>query len=98
MVGQNLGLPVLAAQWFFIVPPALLLSMIPISAGGWGRREGVLIFALACLGIPAGEAIAMTPQPLLCLPCFNEGDNVEPTVNFRPGESLLGLARTATGD
>jgi glycosyltransferase 2 family protein len=57
VVGQNLGLPVLPAQWFFIVPPALLFSMIPISAGGWGLREGVLIFALASLGIPAEEAI-----------------------------------------
>ena len=34
----------------------------------------------------------MTPQPLYCLACLNEGDNVEPTVNFRPRESLLGLA------
>jgi uncharacterized membrane protein YbhN (UPF0104 family) len=57
VVGQNLGLPVLPAQWFFIVPPALLFSMIPISAGGWGLREGVLILALASLGIPAEEAI-----------------------------------------
>jgi uncharacterized protein (TIRG00374 family) len=57
VVGQNLGLPVLPQQWFFIVPPALLFSMIPISAGGWGLREGVLIFALASLGIPAEEAI-----------------------------------------
>lgn len=57
VVGQNLGLPVLPSQWFFIVPPALLFSMIPISAGGWGLREGVLIFALASLAIPAEEAI-----------------------------------------
>ena len=57
VVGQNLGLPVLPAQWFFIVPPALLFSMIPISAGGWGLREGVLILALASLGIPVEEAI-----------------------------------------
>src|SRR5215831_757019 len=57
VVGQNLGLPVRPVEWFFIVPPALLFSMIPISAGGWGLREGVLIFALASLGIPAEEAI-----------------------------------------
>jgi hypothetical protein len=29
---------------------------------------------------------------------FNEGDNLEPTVSFRPAKSLLGLARTGTGD
>ena len=56
-IGQNLGLPVTPAQWFFIVPPVLLFSMIPISAGGWGLREGVLIFALASLGVAPEEAI-----------------------------------------
>jgi hypothetical protein len=38
---QNFGLPLLPAQWFFIVPSALLFSMIPISAGGWGVREAL---------------------------------------------------------
>jgi uncharacterized protein (TIRG00374 family) len=57
LIGRNLGLPVTSAQWFFIVPPALLFSMIPISAGGWGLREGVLIFALASLGVAPEEAI-----------------------------------------
>jgi glycosyltransferase 2 family protein len=57
VIGQNLGLSVTPAQWFFIVPPALLFSMIPISAGGWGLREGVLILALARLGVPPEEAI-----------------------------------------
>jgi len=41
----------------FHSPPALLFSMIPISAGGWGLCEGGLIFALGSLGIPAEEAI-----------------------------------------
>jgi len=57
LIGQDLELPISPAQWFFIVPPALLFSMIPVSAGGWGLREGVLIFALANLGVPPEEAI-----------------------------------------
>jgi glycosyltransferase 2 family protein len=57
IIGHNLGLPITPAQWFFIVPPALLLSILPISAGGWGLREGVLIFALGSLGVPPEEAI-----------------------------------------
>jgi uncharacterized membrane protein YbhN (UPF0104 family) len=57
IIGHSLGLPVTLAQWFFIVPPALLLSLLPISAGGWGLREGVLIFALASLGVSPEEAI-----------------------------------------
>jgi glycosyltransferase 2 family protein len=57
IIGHNLGLPVTLAQWFFIVPPALLLSILPISAGGWGLREGVLILALASLSVSPEEAI-----------------------------------------
>jgi len=57
LIGRDLGLPTTPAQWFFIVPPALLFSMIQVSAGGWGLREGVLIFALANLGVPPEEAI-----------------------------------------
>ena len=57
IIGHSLGLPVTLAQWFLIVPPALLLSLLPISAGGWGLREGVLIFALASLGVSPEEAI-----------------------------------------
>jgi hypothetical protein len=37
-------------------------------------------------------------QPPFCLAYVNEGDNLEPTVSFRLGESLLGLAWTGTGD
>src|SRR3984893_1681274 len=51
IIGHSLGLPVTLAQWFLIVPPALLLSLLPISAGGWGLGESVLIFALVCLGV-----------------------------------------------
>jgi uncharacterized membrane protein YbhN (UPF0104 family) len=57
MLGRSLGLAVTAEQWFFVVPSALLLSMLPISAGGWGMREACFIVALKGLGIPAEQAI-----------------------------------------
>jgi hypothetical protein len=57
MVGRDLAMPLTLLQWWSIIPPALLFSMIPISAGGWGLRESVLVFALGRLGISAEEAI-----------------------------------------
>src|SRR5205814_8329754 len=57
MLGHSLGLAVSLGQWFFVVPSALLLSMLPISAGGWGMREAGLIVALGGLGVPPEEAI-----------------------------------------
>jgi glycosyltransferase 2 family protein len=57
LIGRDLDLPVDLAQWFCIIPAVLLFSMIPITAGGWGLREGILILALKNLGIPADEAI-----------------------------------------
>jgi glycosyltransferase 2 family protein len=50
---MNLGL----GHWFLIVPPALLISMLPISAGGWGLREASFVVALAGFAIPPEEAI-----------------------------------------
>jgi hypothetical protein len=44
-------------HWFLIVPSVLLISMLPISAGGWGIREGSFVLALASFGIRPEEAI-----------------------------------------
>ena len=42
--------------WFIIIPPIILISSIPISIGGWGVREGLLILALVELGANQIEA------------------------------------------
>jgi hypothetical protein len=78
MVGQNLGLPVLPAQWFFIVPPALFFSRSRSRPAAGAGARAFLIFALASLVFLPERAIAVTPQLLFCLPCFTEGGNVEP--------------------
>jgi glycosyltransferase 2 family protein len=57
LIGRDLEIPVDLMQWFSIVPAVLLFSMIPITAGGWGLREGILILALQNLGIPPDQAI-----------------------------------------
>ena len=57
MLGQSLGLTMAFAQWFIVVPTALLISMLPISIGGWGVREGAMVVALHGFGIPTEEAL-----------------------------------------
>jgi glycosyltransferase 2 family protein len=57
MLGQSLGLTVTFDQWFIVVPTVLLISMLPISIGGWGVREGAMVVALGGFGIPTEEAL-----------------------------------------
>jgi uncharacterized membrane protein YbhN (UPF0104 family) len=57
MLGQGLGLTMTFDQWFIVVPTVLLISMLPISIGGWGVREGAMVVALRGFGIPTEEAL-----------------------------------------
>jgi glycosyltransferase 2 family protein len=57
MLGQSIGLTVAFDQWFIVVPTVLLISMLPISIGGWGVREGAMVVALRGFGIPTEEAL-----------------------------------------
>ena len=57
MLGQSLGLPTALQQWFIVAPTVLLVSMMPISIGGWGVREGAMVVALHGFGISAEDAL-----------------------------------------
>jgi uncharacterized protein (TIRG00374 family) len=43
-----------------LVPVALLLSTVPISVGGWGVRENVMVAALAFAGTESSQALALS--------------------------------------
>jgi uncharacterized membrane protein YbhN (UPF0104 family) len=57
LIGRDLAMGLSMGHWFLIVPSALLISMLPISAGGWGIREGSFVIVLASFGIRPEEAI-----------------------------------------
>ena len=57
MLSQSLALPTTLQQWFIAAPTVLLVSMLPISIGGWGVREGAMIVALHGFGISAEDAL-----------------------------------------
>jgi uncharacterized membrane protein YbhN (UPF0104 family) len=66
MLGQSLGLTMTLDQWFIVVPTVLLISMLPISIGGWGVREGAMVVALHGFGIPTEEALLASVLFGLC--------------------------------
>ncbi len=43
-----------------LFPPALLLSMMPISLGGWGVREAALVWLLGTAHVPQDAALAIS--------------------------------------
>jgi hypothetical protein len=55
--GLAIGADLRALDCFVLVPPALLVSALPISLGGWGMREGALVAAFSLVQAdPAGVA------------------------------------------
>jgi hypothetical protein len=47
MIGSAIGADLRALDCLVLVPPALLVSALPISLGGWGVREGALVAAFS---------------------------------------------------
>jgi uncharacterized membrane protein YbhN (UPF0104 family) len=46
-IGSAIGADLRALDCLVLVPPALLVSALPISLGGWGVREGALVAAFS---------------------------------------------------
>jgi uncharacterized membrane protein YbhN (UPF0104 family) len=56
--GRALGLPYGPMAYVVVVPPALVLSALPVSIAGWGVREGALVGLFALAG--ADKAAVLT--------------------------------------
>ncbi len=53
--------------FILFMPTVLFLSMLPISISGWGVREGAMVGALAVVGVPAHQSLALSICFGLCL-------------------------------
>jgi uncharacterized membrane protein YbhN (UPF0104 family) len=54
--------------WVMVLFPAvLLLSLLPISLGGWGVRESAMVVAFALVGVPADAALSTSVLYGVCL-------------------------------
>ena len=49
-----------ALDLLILIPPVMLVSMIPLSIGGWGLREGAMVVAFGYAGIESSQALAVS--------------------------------------
>jgi glycosyltransferase 2 family protein len=59
-LAQALRVALTPADALIFIPPVLLFMILPISLGGWGVREAVMVTALAFAGIEAGDALLLS--------------------------------------
>lgn len=60
LIALALGLPVTLMDCCILIPVVLLASIIPITVGGWGIREGAMVVLLAGVGVAAPQALALS--------------------------------------
>jgi len=60
LLGHGIGLDVPVATYFVIVPIVFVAAMLPISLGGLGVREGVLVGLLIAFGADRQLAIGLS--------------------------------------
>jgi glycosyltransferase 2 family protein len=58
--GWALGLEYSLMIYFALVPPALVLTVIPISVAGWGVREGALVGLFSLIGADKTAVLMMS--------------------------------------
>jgi uncharacterized membrane protein YbhN (UPF0104 family) len=60
LLALALGLPAVWTDFVVLVPFVLLLSLIPLSIGGWGLREGIMIAAFSYVGMSTESALSLS--------------------------------------
>jgi uncharacterized protein (TIRG00374 family) len=59
-LARALALPLTLADCTATLPPALLISLLPVSLGGWGVREGALVTLLGFYGVASELALMLS--------------------------------------
>lgn len=59
-IGHSVGINEPLVAYLVIIPPAILLTILPISFAGWGVREGALIALFMMIGIDEHLVLAMS--------------------------------------
>jgi uncharacterized membrane protein YbhN (UPF0104 family) len=60
VLAEALGLGVTLLDCVVLIPPVLLIMSIPISIGGWGVREGAMVWMFALVGVSQDAALALS--------------------------------------
>ncbi len=59
-LGAGLGLALPIGWYLLVTPPAMMLSLLPISIGGWGVREGAVVVGLGLAGVGRADALLVS--------------------------------------
>lgn len=59
-IGHSVGINEPMSTYLVIIPPAILLTVLPISFAGWGVREGALIVLFMMVGVDQTLVLAMS--------------------------------------
>ncbi len=60
ILARNLGIEVSLAYFFFFIPIATVITMLPISLGGLGIREGAFVYLFTMVGATKGQALSLS--------------------------------------
>ena len=60
ILARGLSIDLGFGMFVIFMPTVLFLSMLPISIAGWGVREGAMVSALAVLGVPEYQSLALS--------------------------------------
>jgi glycosyltransferase 2 family protein len=60
LIGAAYGMSANLLTTLIATPVVFLIAMIPISAAGWGLREGAFVVAFGLFGVPSAEALTIS--------------------------------------
>ena len=59
-LARCLGLEISLIDFMVIIPTVTVMISVPITISGWGLREGLLVYALAFVGVSTNVALALS--------------------------------------
>ena len=65
LLGRGLGIDVALGYYFVFMPVGLLALLLPISIGGFGLPQGVIVWLLRPLGVPDPHSLALSTLIIL---------------------------------
>ena len=60
LIGESLHVPATLRDYFVLVPPVILMSMLPVSVAGWGVRELAMVTAFGYIGVANADALLLS--------------------------------------
>lgn len=59
-IAMSIGAPLTLLEGLMAIPPAVFVSLLPISINGWGVREGAMVVTLGAAGVEPSKALLIS--------------------------------------